>query len=65
MLLSLSGADAAWPMYDLYGLPLPRIPGVIANTVQLIVDQLKTQVREPRSLATTPVAAKPGKRPRS
>ena len=41
MLLSLSGADAAWPMHDLYGLPLARIPEVIANTVQLIVDQLK------------------------
>jgi AcrR family transcriptional regulator len=44
MLLSLSGADAAWPMHDLYGLPLDRIPQVIGNTVQLIVDQLKAQV---------------------
>jgi hypothetical protein len=41
VLLSLSGADASWPMHDLYGLPLDRIPGVIANTVQLIVEQLK------------------------
>jgi len=37
MLLSLSGADASWPMHDLYGLPLARIPDVIANTVALIV----------------------------
>jgi hypothetical protein len=44
MLLSLSGADASWPMHDQYGLPLARIPDVIANTVQLIVDQLKAQV---------------------
>jgi len=43
MLLSLSGADASWPMHDLYGLPLQRIPDVIANTVTLIVDQLKAQ----------------------
>jgi hypothetical protein len=41
MLLSLSGADAAWPMHDLYGLPLSRIPDVIANTVTLIVEQLR------------------------
>lgn len=40
MLLSLSGADASWPLHD-HGLPLDRIPGVIAGTVQLIVDQLK------------------------
>jgi AcrR family transcriptional regulator len=46
MLLSLSGADAAWPMHDLYGLPLERIPDVIANTVQLIVDQLKARASE-------------------
>ena len=40
MLLSLSGADASWPLHD-HGLPLDRIPDVIAGTVQLIVDQLK------------------------
>ncbi len=40
MLLSLSGADASWPLHDLYGLPLERVPDVIANTVQLVVDQL-------------------------
>lgn len=45
MLLSLSGADASWPMHDLYGLPLQRIPGVIANMVQLIVDQLQSVAR--------------------
>jgi hypothetical protein len=43
MLLSLSGADASWPMHDLYGLPIERIPDVIANAVQLIVDQLESQ----------------------
>ncbi len=40
MLLSLSGADASWPMHD-HGLPLRRIPDVIANTVALIVKQLR------------------------
>lgn len=44
MLLSLSGADASWPLHD-HGLPLERIPDVIANTVQLIVDQLKAQAK--------------------
>ena len=43
MLLRLAGADASWPLHDLYGLPLERIPGVIANTVELIVDQLRTK----------------------
>ncbi len=46
MMLSLSGADASWKLHDLYGLPLPRIPDVIANTVQLIVDQLKSQAHK-------------------
>jgi AcrR family transcriptional regulator len=41
MLLSLSGADASWPLHD-HGLPLERIPDVIANTVSLIVDQLRS-----------------------
>lgn len=44
MLLSLSGADASWPLAD-HGLPLERIPGVIANTVELIVKQLRTAAR--------------------
>ena len=39
MLLSLSGADASWPLHD-HGLPLEKIPDVIANTVALIVAQL-------------------------
>ena len=47
MLLSLSGADASWPLHDLYGLPLERIPDVIANTVQLIVDQLESRASPP------------------
>lgn len=42
MLLSLSGADASWPLHD-HGLPLERIPDVIAKTVALIVAQLQEQ----------------------
>ncbi len=41
MLLSLAGADASLPLHDVYGLPLDRVPDVIANTVQLIIDQLR------------------------
>lgn len=44
MLLSLSGADASWPLHD-HGLPPGRIPGVIANAVELIVNQLRSKVR--------------------
>ncbi len=44
MLLSLSGADASWPLHD-HGLPLKRIPDVIANAVELIVNQLRETVR--------------------
>jgi len=44
MLLSLSGADASWPLHD-HGLPLERIPDVIANTVALIVSQLQDRVK--------------------
>lgn len=54
MLLSLSGADASWPMHDLYGLPLDRIPDVIANIVALIVEQLKSQVPGQRPPEGTP-----------
>ena len=43
MLLSLSGADATWPLHD-HGLPFERIPDVIANTVDLIVRQLQAKV---------------------
>ncbi|MDZ4776391.1 MAG: TetR/AcrR family transcriptional regulator [Alphaproteobacteria bacterium] len=46
MLLSLSGADASWPLHD-HGLPLERIPDVIADTVELIVAKLRTQVKTP------------------
>lgn len=45
LLLSLSGADASWPLHD-HGLPLERIPDVIANTVELIVDQLRLKARK-------------------
>lgn len=45
MLLSLSGADASWPLYD-HGLPIARIPDVIANTVSLIVDQLRAKAKK-------------------
>ncbi|MEM7437266.1 MAG: TetR/AcrR family transcriptional regulator [Myxococcota bacterium] len=43
MLLGLAGADVSWPMHESFGLPIDRIPNTIANTVQLIVDQLKTK----------------------
>ncbi len=48
MLLSLSGADASWPMHDLYGLALERIPDVIATTVELIVERLRSQATRKR-----------------
>jgi AcrR family transcriptional regulator len=44
MLLSLSGADASWPLVD-HGLPAARAPDVIAHTVQLVVDDLKRAAR--------------------
>ena len=53
MLLRLAGADASWPLHDLYGLPLERIPDVIANTVQLLVDQLRAKAND-RSAGETP-----------
>lgn len=40
MLLALSGADASWPLHD-HGLPIERVPDVIAHTVALIVDDLR------------------------
>ncbi len=61
MLLGLSGLDASWPLHELYGLPIDRIPDVIANTVRLIVDQLRTQVVEPTGQRRTP-AIKPSTR---
>ena len=36
----MSGAEFAWTMHD-YGLPLDQIPDTIAQTVQLIVDDLQ------------------------
>jgi hypothetical protein len=44
MVLRLSGADASWPLHDSYGLPLERIPDVIAHTVELIIRDLRTHV---------------------
>ena len=46
MLLSLSGADASWPLHD-HGLPPERAPDVIANMVELIVNQLHEKVKKP------------------
>jgi hypothetical protein len=66
MLLGLSGADASWPLHELYGLPLERIPGVIANTVALIVAQLKTLQRHspagPTARALVPPRERHGRR---
>ena len=45
MLLSLAGADASWALHD-HGLPLARIPDVIANTVSLIIGQLREKARK-------------------
>ncbi|MGE0045616.1 MAG: TetR/AcrR family transcriptional regulator [Hyphomonadaceae bacterium] len=45
MLLSLSGADASWPLSD-HGLPIERIPDVIANTVELIVADLRAKAKK-------------------
>jgi AcrR family transcriptional regulator len=44
MVLRLSGADASWPLHDSYGLPLERVPDVIAHTVELIIRDLRTHV---------------------
>jgi len=46
MLLALGGADTCWPMHEDHGLPIERIPDTIANTVQLIVDQLRAKARK-------------------
>ena len=51
-LVSMAGADFSWMMHDC-GLPLDRIPGTIARTVQLIVDDLRAAAaRRPRQDAT-------------
>jgi AcrR family transcriptional regulator len=44
MLLSLSGADASWSLYD-HGLPMARIPDVIASTVERVLDDLRKKAR--------------------
>jgi hypothetical protein len=46
MLFGLSGADTSWPLHDQYGLPLERIPDVIANTVRLIIEILQSKAAE-------------------
>jgi hypothetical protein len=46
MVLRLSGADASWPLHDSYGLPLERIPDVIAHTVEHIIRDLRTHVTD-------------------
>lgn len=47
MLLSLSGADASWPLHD-HGLAIERVPDAIANTVALIVDRLRGSAKGKR-----------------
>ena len=59
MLLSLSGADASWPMHDTYGLPLERVPDAIAATVQLVVDDLRARAAQARPRAAGPSATAP------
>lgn len=44
IVLRLSGADACWPLHDNYGLPLKRIPDVLAHTIELIISDLRTHV---------------------
>jgi hypothetical protein len=46
MVLRLSGADASWPLHDSYGLPLDRVPDVIAHTVDLIIRDLRSHVTD-------------------
>ncbi len=57
MLLSLSGADASWPLHD-HGVALERIPDVIANTVALIVSQLQHGVKS-RNLPVSTTSGHP------
>lgn len=50
MLLGLSGADASLPLHDVHGLPLERVPSVLAHTVELIVADLRRHAaRRPTS----------------
>lgn len=45
LLLSLSGADAAWTLHD-HGLPLERVPDAIAHTVELVLGDLREKARK-------------------
>lgn len=45
VLLSLSGADASWALVE-HGLPKERAPEAIARTVELVVADLRKQVRK-------------------
>lgn len=51
MLLALSGADASWALHD-HGLPLDRVPDVIAATVALIVERLRAQAKRDGPVGT-------------
>ena len=62
MLLSLSGADASWPMHDHYGPPIDRLPEVIANSVRLIFDQLRAQAAGEGNSSSQPAAAQEASR---
>ena len=58
MLLSLAGADASWPLHD-HGLPLARIPDVIAQTVAVILENLTERSSKSSSM---PVRFRGGER---
>lgn len=45
LLLSLSGADAAWTLHD-HGLALDRVPDAIAHTVELVVADLRGKAKK-------------------
>ncbi len=53
VLLALSGADVSWPMHDLHGLPIERIPDAIAKTVSLLVTDLEA-CRQPANSTEDP-----------
>ena len=46
-------------MHDTYGLPIDRIPDAIANTVQLVVDDLRARAAQARPRAAGPSATAP------
>ncbi len=45
MLLSMSGADTSWSLFD-HGLAKERIPDVIADTVWLVLEDLRKQTKK-------------------